>query len=81
MNSLQLRQIYKKQRTFYQQLKKQQKTGNNYTNIEKALFISAPYENKQSNRLDQIFEDVMIKAFFEAEVHDPRKIKENGKVI
>jgi len=50
---------------------------------EKVLFIPASYDEDEEKALSSIrfWRGSMIKAFYEAEIHDPRKIEENGLVI
>ncbi len=57
--------------------------GKDYEKIEKILFIPASYDENKQRALESIrfWRGSMIKAFFDVDVHDPRKIEENGLVI
>ena len=46
-------------------------------------FHSASYDENNEKALQSIrfWRGAMVKAFFEVEIHDPRIIEENGKVI
>ena len=60
------------------------KAGKNYNSIEKILFIPASYDpDDRQKAIESIrfWRGSMIKAFFDVDVHDPRKIEENGQVI
>ena len=59
------------------------KSGKDYENLEKILFIPASYDENKQKALESIrfWRGLMIKAFFDVVVHDPRKIEENGQVI
>ena len=58
------------------------RSGKDYDSIEKILFIPASYDEDEKRQYNQLFwRGAMIKAFFEVELHDPRIIVENGKVI
>jgi coenzyme F420-dependent glucose-6-phosphate dehydrogenase len=59
------------------------RSGKDYDSIEKILFIPASYDENKEKALQSIrfWRGAMIKAFFEVEIHDPRIIEENGKVI
>jgi hypothetical protein len=58
------------------------RSGKDYDSIEKILFIPASYDEDEKRQYNQLFwRGAMIKAFFEVELHDPRIIEENGKVI
>src|SRR6185436_5903205 len=57
--------------------------GKDYEKLEKILFIPASYDENKQKALESIrfWRGSMIKAFFDVDVHDPRKIEENGLVI
>ena len=57
--------------------------GKDYDSMEKVLFIPGSYhEDKQkATRSISFWKGAMIKAFFDVDVHDPRKIEENGQVV
>lgn len=59
------------------------KSGKNYEQLEKILFIPASYDENKQKAIESIrfWRGSMIKAFFDVDVHDPRKIEENGQVI
>lgn len=60
------------------------KAGRNYDSLEKILFIPASYDpNDKQKAIESIrfWRGAMIKAFFDVDVHDPRKIEENAQVI
>ena len=60
------------------------RAGKDYDSLEKILFIPASYDpNDKQNAIESIrfWRGSMIKAFFDVDVHDPRKIEENGQVI
>ncbi|MGZ5549945.1 MAG: LLM class flavin-dependent oxidoreductase [Nitrososphaeraceae archaeon] len=59
------------------------KAGKNYDQLEKILFIPASYDEDKQKAIESIrfWRGSMIKAFFDVDVHDPRKIEENGQVI
>lgn len=52
-------------------------------NKEIVLFIPASYDEDEEKSLQSIrfWRGSMIKAFFETDIHDPRKIEENGLII
>jgi coenzyme F420-dependent glucose-6-phosphate dehydrogenase len=55
-----------------------------YDSLEKILFIPSSYDpNDKQKAIESIrfWRGSMIKAFFDVDVHDPRKIEENGQVI
>jgi coenzyme F420-dependent glucose-6-phosphate dehydrogenase len=58
-------------------------SGKDYESVEKILFIPASYSEDKERALQSIrfWRGVMIKAFFDVDVHDPRKIEENGQII
>jgi coenzyme F420-dependent glucose-6-phosphate dehydrogenase len=57
--------------------------GKDYSSLEKVLFIPASYDEDKQKALESIgfWRGSMIKAFYDADVHDPRKIEENGQVV
>jgi len=59
------------------------KSEKDYEKLEKILFIPASYDENKQKALESIrfWRGSMIKAFFDVDVHDPRKIEENGQVI
>src|SRR6266487_1552716 len=59
------------------------KSGKDYNSLEKILFIPASYNEDLQKALESIrfWRGAMIKAFFDVDVHDPRKIEENGQII
>jgi len=59
------------------------KSGKDYNSLEKILFIPASYNEDMQKALESIrfWRGAMIKAFFDVDVHDPRKIEENGQII
>lgn len=59
------------------------KSGKNYENLERILFIPASYDENKQKAIESIrfWRGSMIKAFYDVDVHDPRKIEENGQVI
>jgi coenzyme F420-dependent glucose-6-phosphate dehydrogenase len=58
-------------------------SGNDYNSLEKILFLPASYHEDKQKALESIrfWRGAMIKAFFDVDVHDPRKIQENGQII
>jgi coenzyme F420-dependent glucose-6-phosphate dehydrogenase len=54
-----------------------------YEQLEKILFIPASFDENKQKAIESIrfWRGSMIKAFFDVDVHDPRKIEENGQVI
>jgi coenzyme F420-dependent glucose-6-phosphate dehydrogenase len=58
-------------------------SGKNYNSLEKILFLPASYHEDKQKALESIrfWRGAMIKAFFDVDVHDPRKIQENGQII
>jgi coenzyme F420-dependent glucose-6-phosphate dehydrogenase len=54
-----------------------------YNCLDKILFIPASYNEDKQKALESIrfWRGVMIKAFFDVDVHDPRKIEENGQIV
>jgi coenzyme F420-dependent glucose-6-phosphate dehydrogenase len=59
------------------------KSEKDYEQLEKILFIPASYDENKQKAIESIrfWRGSMIKAFFDVDVHDPRKIEENGQVI
>ena len=59
------------------------KSDKDYKQLEKILFIPASYDENKQKAIESIrfWRGSMIKAFFDVDVHDPRKIEENGQVI
>ena len=57
--------------------------GKDYNSLEKILFLPASYHVDKQKALESIrfWRGAMIKAFFDVDVHDPRKIQENGQII
>jgi coenzyme F420-dependent glucose-6-phosphate dehydrogenase len=55
----------------------------NYNSLDKILFLPASYNEDKQKALESIrfWRGSMIKAFFDVDVHDPRKIEENGQII
>jgi coenzyme F420-dependent glucose-6-phosphate dehydrogenase len=58
-------------------------SGRNFSTLEKILFIPASYHKDKSKALESIrfWRGSMVKAFFDVDMHDPRKIEENGQII
>ena len=58
-------------------------TGKDYNSLEKVLFLPASYHEDKQKALESIrfWRGALIKAFFDVDVHDPRKIQENGRII
>jgi coenzyme F420-dependent glucose-6-phosphate dehydrogenase len=58
-------------------------SGKDYSSLEKILFLPASYHKDKQKALESIrfWRGAMIKAFFDVDVHDPRKIQENGQII
>jgi coenzyme F420-dependent glucose-6-phosphate dehydrogenase len=58
-------------------------SGKDYSSLEKILFLPASYHEDKQKALESIrfWRGSMIKAFFDVDVHDPRKIQENGQII
>jgi coenzyme F420-dependent glucose-6-phosphate dehydrogenase len=59
------------------------RSGKNYETLEKILFIPTSYDEDKEKALQSIrfWRGAMIRAFFDVDVHDPRKIEENAQVI
>jgi coenzyme F420-dependent glucose-6-phosphate dehydrogenase len=59
------------------------KSSKDYQSLERVLFIPASYDEDKDKALRSIsfWRGAMIKAFYEVDIHDPRKIEENGQVI
>jgi len=57
--------------------------GKDYDSLDKILFIPASYDDNIEKALESIrfWRGAMIKAFFDVDVHDPRKIEENGQIV
>jgi coenzyme F420-dependent glucose-6-phosphate dehydrogenase len=60
-----------------------EKSERNFDTLKKILFIPASYDEDKEQAIQSIrfWRGAMIKAFFDVDLHDPRKIEENGKVI
>ena len=58
-------------------------SGRNFNSLEKILFIPASYDEDKEKAIQSIrfWRGSMIKAFFDVDVHDPKKIEENGQII
>ena len=58
-------------------------SGKNYESLDKILFIPASYSEDKEKAIQSIrfWRGSMIKAFFDVDMHDPRKIEENGQII
>ena len=54
-----------------------------YDRFDRILFLITSYDEDKDKALESLrfWRGVMIKAFFELDIHDPRKIEENCKVI
>ncbi len=59
------------------------KSGRGFESIEKILFIPASYHEDKNRALQSIrfWSGAMIKEFFDADVHDPRKIEDEGRKV
>ena len=59
------------------------KSEKDYEQLEKILFIPASYNENKQKAIESIrfWRGSMVKAFFDVDVHDPRKIEENGQAI
>jgi len=59
------------------------RSSKDYQSLERILFIPASYDEDRDKALRSIsfWRGAMIKAFYEVDIHDPRKIEENGQVI
>ena len=59
------------------------KSERDFDTLEKILFIPASYDRDKEKAIQSIrfWRGSMIKAFFDVDVHDPRKIEENAQVI
>jgi coenzyme F420-dependent glucose-6-phosphate dehydrogenase len=57
--------------------------GRNFDSLEKILFIPASYHEDKEKAIQSIrfWRGSMIKAFFDVDIHDPKKIEENGQII
>ena len=60
-----------------------EKSGRDYDSLTKAVFMPASYDQDKEKAIKSIvfWKGAMIKAFFEADIHDPREIQENGLVV
>jgi hypothetical protein len=61
-----------------------EKRGKDFDSLEKILFIPASYDpDDKQKAIESIrfWRGALIKAFFDVDVHDPKKIEENGQVI
>ncbi len=60
-----------------------ERSGKDYNSLTKAVFMPASYDQDKDKAIKSIvfWKGAMIKAFFEADVHDPREIQENGLVV
>lgn len=58
-------------------------SGRTSNSLEKILFIPASYHEDKDRAIQSIrfWRGSMIKAFFDVDVHDPRKIEEKGRMI
>jgi coenzyme F420-dependent glucose-6-phosphate dehydrogenase len=54
-----------------------------YESLDKILFIPTSYDEDMQKAIESIrfWRGAMIKAFFDVDMHDPRKIEENAQVI
>jgi coenzyme F420-dependent glucose-6-phosphate dehydrogenase len=54
-----------------------------YDSLDKILFIPTSYDEDMQKTLESIrfWRGAMIKAFFDVDIHDPRKIEENGSLV
>ena len=59
------------------------KSGKNFDKFEKILFIIGSYDEDREKAIEstRFWRGSMVKAFFDVDIHDPRKIEENGQVI
>ena len=59
------------------------KNGRDPESLERVLFIPTSYDQDLQKAIESIrfWRGSMIKAFFDVEIHDPRKIEANGQVI
>ena len=57
--------------------------GKNYESLDKILFIPASYSEDKGRAIQSIrfWRGSIIKAFFDVNMHDPRRIEENGQII
>jgi coenzyme F420-dependent glucose-6-phosphate dehydrogenase len=57
--------------------------GKDYSPLERILFIPASYDEDKQKAIESIgfWRGSMIKAFYEVDIHDPRKIEDNGQVV
>ena len=58
-------------------------SGKKYESLDKILFIPGSYSEDKERAIQSIrfWRGSMIKAFFDVDMHDPRKIEENGQII
>ena len=58
-------------------------SGRDFNSLERILFIPASYHKEKEKAIQSVrfWRGSMIKAFFDVDVHDPKKIEENGQVI
>jgi alkanesulfonate monooxygenase SsuD/methylene tetrahydromethanopterin reductase-like flavin-dependent oxidoreductase (luciferase family) len=54
-----------------------------YDSLDKILFIPTSYDEDKQKALESIrfWRGAMIKAFFDVDVHDPRKIEESAQIV
>ena len=59
------------------------KSGRDFESVEKILFIPSSYHEDKNRALESIrfWSGSMIKEFFDADIHDPRKIEEEGRKV
>jgi len=60
------------------------RAGKDFDSLEKILFIPASYvpdDKQKAIESIRFWRSAMIKAFFDVDMHDPKKIEENGQVI
>lgn len=59
------------------------KSGKDYEKFSRILFMHTSYDEDRNKALESLrfWRGVLIKAFFELDIHDPRKIEENCRVI
>jgi coenzyme F420-dependent glucose-6-phosphate dehydrogenase len=59
------------------------KSGKDFGGLEKILFIPGSYHEDKEKALESIrfWRGSMIKAFYEVDFHDPRRIEENAQII
>jgi G6PDH family F420-dependent oxidoreductase len=61
----------------------QQQAEKDYEKMLKAVFMPASFDQDKQKALKSIefWKGAMIKAMYEADIHDPREIQENGQVV